>query len=58
MKKTKISENGVIYCNFNGRITALDCSSLRNEKCFGCFIYDCLNKIKCEHDKDSCNEKK
>ena len=49
----KTAFNGsVVICSKHGKITGLDCCTLRNKKCKGCFIYDAVKNI-----KDNKNEK-
>ena len=35
--------NGKIQCERHGSLTAIDCDSLQNNSCSGCFIYTALN---------------
>lgn len=44
METTTTIANGKIHCVKHGSLTAIDCDSLQDNSCNGCFIYTALNK--------------
>jgi len=37
-------KNGKIECSKHGTLTAIDCDSLQESSCKGCFIYDAFKE--------------
>lgn len=38
-------QSGIIKCALHGSITAIDCDTLQNKSCNGCFIYNALKDM-------------
>jgi len=48
--------NGKIQCARHGSLTAIDCDSLQDDSCAGCFIYMALNKQSIDLEEFSFND--
>ena len=50
--------NGKIQCGRHGSLTAIDCDSLQDSSCSGCFIYNALKDQSTDSDEFSLNDVK
>ena len=50
-------KNGKIECGLHGSLTAIDCDSLQEKSCVGCFIYTALKNQSIDFEEFSFEEK-
>ena len=50
-------KNGMIECRRYGPLTAIDCDSLQEDACVGCFIYTALKNQSTDLEEFSLDEK-